>query len=154
MKIMEILDNRCHHEYTEFSSMEEARLAYPEGTIDLVEAPDNVWEGYGYDPSQEGDARFIRPPLNEGWDYDDQGHPYDVLETRAFERRMYHESTTNDTMEALRKIREGDQSHDWNAWLDLLDQYNADVSATVNQSSYPNKVVYPDYPTRPWENQR
>ena len=36
----------------------------------FVEAPDHVFEGWGYDPEQEGDARFLQPEPPEGWLYD------------------------------------------------------------------------------------
>jgi len=36
----------------------------------LVNAPDYVFEGWGYDAREEGDARFIKPCPPEGWVYD------------------------------------------------------------------------------------
>ncbi|MBQ8401721.1 MAG: hypothetical protein IJX14_07325, partial [Clostridia bacterium] len=36
----------------------------------FVEAPDYVFEGWGYDPIATGDARFIQPQPPEGWLYD------------------------------------------------------------------------------------
>ncbi len=149
MKVFDILDNRCHHEYPEYQSIEDTVGKFASNIV-FVEAPDWVWEGYGYDATKTGDARFIRPELPEGWEYDENNNPWNPESFRIAERKSLHESTTNDTMEALRKIRDGDQTHDWGLWLAMLDQYNADVSATVNQESYPNRVVYPDYPTKPW----
>lgn len=64
-------------------------------------------------------------------------------------RKALHANTTDDTMEALRKIREGDTSRDWQAWLDALDEYNQAIEATKDQPDYPKKVVYPDYPQKP-----
>lgn len=37
----------------------------------FAEAPDYVFEGWGYDASQTGDARFIKPIAPDGWHYDD-----------------------------------------------------------------------------------
>ena len=37
----------------------------------FVEAPDYVFEGWGFDPLAEGDARFIKPEPPKGWLYDD-----------------------------------------------------------------------------------
>ena len=39
-------------------------------TIQFVEVPDYVREGWGYDETQEGDARFIEPKPPAGWLYD------------------------------------------------------------------------------------
>lgn len=114
-----------------------------------MDAPDNVWEGFGFDPGQIGDARFIRPELNEGWVYDDNNHPWNPEAQREVERKQKHSATTDDTMQALRKLREGDTSIDWQAWLDALDAYNLAIEATKAQADYPLKVVYPDYPVRP-----
>lgn len=38
--------------------------------IKFAEAPDYVREGWGFDPSAEGDARFIEPTPPPGWRYD------------------------------------------------------------------------------------
>lgn len=151
MKIMEILDGRCHHIYHEFDSMEQAREAYPDEAIELVEAPDNVWEGYGYDPSKKGDDRFIRPLLSEGWEWDDNGLPYNPLDMRNAERDYLLAIADADSLEAFRMIRAKNEEHDWEGWLSLLEIYIDSIKATVEQDSYPNKVEYPDYPVKPWE---
>ncbi|MGJ4851431.1 hypothetical protein ACH6CV_14405 [Bacillota bacterium Meth-B3] len=38
--------------------------------IQFVDAPDFVFEGWGFDADAEGDARFIQPTPPEGWLYD------------------------------------------------------------------------------------
>ena len=53
-----------------YSSAAAARKKYPPSLL-IVEAPDYVFEGWGYDPSQEGDARFLPPIPPEGWLYDE-----------------------------------------------------------------------------------
>lgn len=68
---------------------------------------------------------------------------------RDIERSGLHAETTNDTMQALRKLREGDTSTDWQAWLDALDAYNLAIEETKNQEGYPLKVTYPEYPKKP-----
>jgi len=42
----------------------------------IVEAPDYVQEGWGYDPYQVGDARFVEPTPPEGWLYDRETGTY------------------------------------------------------------------------------
>lgn len=37
----------------------------------FVEAPDYVFEGWGFDEHAEGDARFIRPEVPDGYKYDE-----------------------------------------------------------------------------------
>ena len=52
-------------------------------------------------------------------------------------------------MQAYRKLREGDKTIDWQAWLDTLDTYNVAIEKTKEQEGYPLKVTYPEYPTKP-----
>ena len=151
-KVMEILYNRVHREYPEYDSADEASSHFAP-TIRFVDAPDWVWPGYGYDDTKQGDERFVRPALNEGWEYDENGCPWSPEETRATERRRLHSETSDDTLEALRKIREGDQTIDWSAWLDQLDAYNLAIEATKTQEGYPLKVKYPEYPVKPAKNE-
>ena len=71
MKIFQILQNICHWDATkEYPTVEST-----EGIFSLeilfVEAPDYVFEGWGYNPNETGDARFIKPTPPEGWLYDD-----------------------------------------------------------------------------------
>ena len=71
MKVFQIVDNFCYYDATPVHPT----LADTEGKdppdVLFVEAPDNVFEGWGYDGTQEGDARFIKPTPPEGWLYDD-----------------------------------------------------------------------------------
>lgn len=93
---------------------------------------------------REGE-RFV-PPDHPCVQYDWTDHRF--YRHRDY-RRILHERTSNDTLQALRKIREGDTSIDWQAWLDKLDAYNVAVEKTKEQADYPQKVVYPEYPTKP-----
>lgn len=68
---------------------------------------------------------------------------------RSVERYILHSATTDDTMQAYRKLRQGDKTIDWQAWLDQLDAYNVAIEETQKQETYPESVVYPEYPTRP-----
>lgn len=42
----------------------------PDNGFVVVDAPDYVFEGWGYDARKTGDARFIKPFPPEGWVYD------------------------------------------------------------------------------------
>lgn len=137
------------HELTRFRTYDEARARFAPN-IEIAEAPDHVFVGWTYDPSKKGDARFIRPDVQDGWVYDvETGTVYDPEVLRSEERTALHAATTNDTMQALRKIREGDTSIDWDSWLAALDAYNLAIEDTRHQEGYPNKVVYPEYPEKP-----
>lgn len=131
-----------------FKNFDEARAHFAPN-IEIAEAPDYVFIGWTYDPTKEGDARFIQPTVQEGWVYDvATGTVYDPEELRLDERKNLHAETTNDTLMALRKIREGDKSYDWEGWLKALDDYNLAIEETKNQPDYPLAVKYPKYPTR------
>lgn len=110
----------------------------PEG-ITADYAPDYVVAGFTVE-----DGKYIAP-VQSGWEYDYQDnryYPHDQY------RKILHQRTSNDTLQALRKLRDGDQSYDWQAWLDKLDAYNKAIEDTQLQETYPDKVVYPEYPQR------
>lgn len=148
MKVVEIVNNRVHREYPEFATVDDAYKKHSKSLL-FVECPDNIQPGFGYDGTKQGNDRFIRPQLSEGWEYDDNGYPWNPEQQRAGERIQYHALSTNDTMQALRKIREGDTTIDWSKWLDTLDAYNVAIERTREQEGYPHKVIYPEYPVKP-----
>jgi hypothetical protein len=72
MKIFQILGGFCHWDASNVvSTLEEAQERFAPNIV-FVKAPDNVREGWGFDASLEGDARFIRPTPPDGWEYDDE----------------------------------------------------------------------------------
>ena len=72
MKIFQIFMGFCHWEATKtFPTIESTVGKFTPETL-FVEAPDFVFEGWGYDPEAEGDSRFIRPTPPDGWLYDDE----------------------------------------------------------------------------------
>lgn len=149
MRLFQIKNGFTFYELTgRFQSAKEAMENFAPDIL-IVEAPDHVWTGWRYDATRRGDERFIAPPLGEGWEYDEDFIPWNPEDTRARERTDLHAATTNDTMQALRKIREGDTSIDWDSWLAALDAYNLAIEETRHQEGYPNKVVYPKYPEKP-----
>ena len=88
MKIFQIVNNICYYDATPVHPTLESTVdRYPPDVL-FVEAPDIVREGWGYDPTETGDARFIRPTPPEGWQYDDetgtfyQGKLYDPYRER------------------------------------------------------------------------
>lgn len=71
MKIFQIVDNICFYDITNLCpTIADTVGRYP-STVIFVEAPDCVFEGWGFDESKTGDERFIKPTPPEGWLYDD-----------------------------------------------------------------------------------
>lgn len=71
MKVFQIFEGFCHWDATrDFPTLESTNGRFTPDTL-FVEAPDYVFEGWGYDPEAKGDERFIKPTPPEGWLYDD-----------------------------------------------------------------------------------
>jgi len=150
VKVFDILDNRLHHYYPEYASIEDTIGKFADNIV-FVEAPDWCFEGYGFYPEGEGDARFIKPELPEGWVYDMNGNPSLPESFREMERNILKKKADEDLFIALNKVFDGDTEHDWTSWINTLKAFKTAVDATVNDPNYPNEVEYPEYPTRPWE---
>lgn len=69
MKIFQILNGFCHYDATPVHPTLEDTVGKYASDIVFVEAPDYVFEGWGYDETKEGDARFIQPTAPDGWKY-------------------------------------------------------------------------------------
>lgn len=71
MKLMQILNGVCHYDMTPlgYTDVGDAKSHYAPD-IEIVEAPNNVFEGWGYDNTASGDARFTAPVPPDGWGYD------------------------------------------------------------------------------------
>lgn len=71
MKIMQIREKICYWDATtQFPTLGDTKGKFDD-TITFVEAPDYVFEGWGYDETQEGNNRFLKPMPPDGWLYDD-----------------------------------------------------------------------------------
>lgn len=122
-----------------FPDAKTAIASYGGGEL-VLDAPPEVRIGWTFDGQE------WHEPVREGYAYDratDSFYPHEEY------RRILHERTTNDTMQAYRKLRQGDKTIDWQAWLDALDAYNVAIEETQTQPDYPNRVEYPEYPTKP-----
>lgn len=72
MKVFQVLNGICFWDGTEqFPALESTEGKFAPDIL-FVEAPDYVFEGWGYDPEETGDNRFIKPTPPEGWLYDDE----------------------------------------------------------------------------------
>ncbi len=70
MKVFQITGGFCHWDASEVLRC--AADAADRFAPDMIfaDAPDYVFEGWGFDETAEGDARFIQPEPPEGWLYD------------------------------------------------------------------------------------
>lgn len=65
MKVFQILNDQCWWDASSlYASAEEAATHYAPDIV-FADAPDDVQEGWGFDETKEGDARFIAPPEPE-----------------------------------------------------------------------------------------
>ena len=72
MKIFQIFGGLCHWDATmKHPTLESTKGLYAPDIV-FVEAPDYVFEGWGYDDSKSGDAHFIKPTPPDGWSYDEK----------------------------------------------------------------------------------
>ena len=70
MKLFQIYKGLCYRDVTtEHPTLQSTVGCYPPSVL-FVETPDYVFQDWGYDDTQEGDARFIEPIPPEGWLYD------------------------------------------------------------------------------------
>lgn len=96
MKVFQILHDRCHWQ-TPFSSLAETVGKFPPDCL-FVEAPDYVNEQWGFDETQIGDDRFIKPTAPEGWIYDEESgqfYPEDMIEQRLSETQESKQAENN-----------------------------------------------------------
>lgn len=70
MKVFQVKGSICYWDATvKFHTVTNTVGRFPPSVL-FVEAPDYVFEGWGYDPGKKGDERFIQPEPPEGWLYD------------------------------------------------------------------------------------
>ena len=92
MKIFQIYEGFCHWDATRsFPTVESTAGRFTPETL-FVEAPDYVFEGWGFDETEQGDARFVQPIPPEGWLYDDAtGTFYPENETPPSQQPSYED---------------------------------------------------------------
>lgn len=67
MKCFQVVNEICYWDATNQFPTIESTVGYFPPDLLFVEAPDNVFEGWGY-----ADGEFIKPTPPEGWIYDDE----------------------------------------------------------------------------------
>jgi hypothetical protein len=75
MKVFQIKDDICFCDVTrQHPNLLSTIGKYPKNVL-FVEAPDYVFEGWGYDENAT-DNKFIKPEAPEGWLYDEASGTY------------------------------------------------------------------------------
>lgn len=71
MKVFQVLNGFCYWDATSrHPSLNDIQPNQYHPSIQFVEAPDYVFESWGFDETQQGDARFTQPEPPEHWLYD------------------------------------------------------------------------------------
>ena len=99
MKLFQILNGRCYYHLTNMILPDTTIYYAP--NIEFVEAPDYVFEGWGYDENAEGDDRFIRPIAPEGFEYDENSGTFYDPNNLPPETFSLHEPDDKARMEQL-----------------------------------------------------
>ena len=68
-----------------------------------------------------------------------------TVSDRYIERSNLHTQTDSDYAKYSRQVRMNIDKEHSQAILDYIDEYNLEVSNTVNQVGFPQEVVYPEY---------
>lgn len=105
MKIFQIIGSFCHWDATEtFPTLADTAGRFAPD-IRFVEAPDYVFEGWGYDDTLEGDARFVQPTPPEGWLYDkNSGTFYKEGSMKPSEIKKSPEALARENMELKKQL--------------------------------------------------
>ena len=83
MKIFQVLNGFCWWDATStVGTLEKAGEMFAPTCV-FVEAPDYVFEGWGFDIGEEGDARFIQPESPVGYRYDAKSGTFAPNKTKA-----------------------------------------------------------------------
>ncbi len=69
LKIFQILNGICYYDATPVHPTLADTVGKYSPDIVFIEAPVYVFEGWGYDETQTGDAKFIQPIPPDGWRY-------------------------------------------------------------------------------------
>ena len=147
-KIMQIFEGRCHYDmtYIGYKDLADARAHYAPDII-IVEAPNKVFEGWEYDETKEGDARFIQPIPPEGWRYDEgTGTFFNPEANRSSERSLLYTESEKYISKCDEKIALNISASEWAVKRMECYTYKDAVRRTTEQASYPDYVEYPAKP--------
>lgn len=103
MAIFQIVNGKCHWR-TPFTSLDEVKGKFPPDCL-FVDAPDYVNEQWGFDETEIGDDRFIKPQPPEGWIYDDESG------------QMMPEDMAEQALEDAKNAKQAENNQQFASWL-------------------------------------
>ena len=144
MKIFQILNGFCYYNLTpQFPTFEIARSHFAPN-IQIVETPDYVFEGWGYDETAEGDARFLRPEPPEGWIYNEENGTFEPERTNKQKRELAYETEKLINYDGT-MITVDEANHKfWNYAVEGNDAKTAELTALVIEAKNLIREKYPD----------
>lgn len=81
MKVFQIKNGLCFNEFSHRVNTAEEAYELWGDQYTFVDGPDYVFIGWGFDETQEGDARFVKPIPPEGCYYDDSNGAFYPIAT-------------------------------------------------------------------------
>ena len=136
MKIFQVLDNFCYWE-TPYQSIDETVGKYA-SDIQFVEAPDHVFEGWGYI-----NGEFIKPTAPEGFIYDDKTGTFYAAEDQPaifneryemlVQEKIRERYTSTDEYKVLRERLAGKDGSEeqFNQYNQYVEQCKAEAYAEI-----------------------
>jgi hypothetical protein len=133
-----------------YKDVKDAYKEYSARHVLLLDAPINIHFDYAFNPSLDGDARFIIPTAPEGWELDEGSGTFrNLYQEREQERMALYTRLDGETVNLLRKLNLGlEKNNDVKLRLKELHDYHEAVRSTQGQKDYPHFVQYPEYPER------
>lgn len=144
MKVFQILNGFCYYDMTkEFPTLESTKGRFARN-IHIVEAPDYVFAGWGYDPDAEGDTRFLQPEPPEGWIYDETTGTFaPQLSNKEKRERAYELEKIISYEGVMITVDEANRKY-WNYAVEDNIEKTAEITALVIEAKNKIREMYPD----------
>lgn len=143
MKVFQVFNGFCYYDATSlYPNAEEAAKHYSPDTH-FVDAPDYVFESWGFDEAKEGDERFIRPEAPEGWEYDEDTGTFRPILTPSQKREnAYNTEAIIDWGGG--KITVTSAAQLWQYYAAEGNEKADELSALIREAKAKIREMYPD----------
>lgn len=127
--IVQIQDGLVHRRCPEYATMAEAIEVHGDSAV-FRDLPDHIPPGTGYDLDKDSviDSEYLR------------GYVERCIEARK-------RDVDADYLEALKGLRRGDASENWEARAEAIEAYLDALDAIPSQSGYPASIDWPNAPS-------
>ena len=145
MKIFQIFNGFCHCDMTkEFPTLESTKGKFAPD-IQIVEAPDYVFEGWGYDDTaRSSEERFLRPEAPEGWIYDELTGTFGPELTNKQKREnAYSTEKIISYEDTMITVDEANHIY-WNYAVEGNNKKTVEITALVIEAKNKIREMYPD----------